>query len=375
MAQTSVRARCVLPPSGSSCSALIRPVDIAIENGLIVAINELSASSDCDVPWLVAPGFIDLQINGIDADDLWRIALTNDVAGWRRLESALIDQGVTAWCPTFISAPKDHYAPLASFLDSISSVAGDDSSAQGPAMLGIHLEGPFLGSALGAHAPAHISSPDWNWLQDLAPHIALITMGAESALAEETCRMARRQGIVVALGHTAPSHEAFLALRTAGATMITHLFNAMSGLHHRHPGLAAWALADDDLFCSLIADGVHVASSLISIAFRSRPDHIVLVTDRVAHHLSHLHVDSGAVRLADGTLAGSIITMAEAIRTCVTSARVALPHALMAATDHPARVLNVSDRGRIAVGARADLVALDDDYSIRSVWLSGQRVR
>jgi N-acetylglucosamine-6-phosphate deacetylase len=216
-------------------------------------------------------------------------------------------------------------------------------------------------------------------LPDIIAHVALMTLGAESEGAEELCRTLIRHGVVVSLGHTAPSYQQYTSLRQAGVTMVTHLYNGMSGLHHRQPGLAAWALTDDAVFCSLITDGVHVDPTMIRLAFRSQPNHVVLVTDRVAHlsqrHQDRLQVIDGAVRLSNGTLAGSLLTMSQALRVCVEAAGISITEALTAATTHPAQVLGLTSQGQIAVGASANLMALDDQYNVQAVWLEGERVR
>lgn len=381
MEVTSIKARCLVPPSSPHQTADIKPMALTIVNGRIASLDELSGETNCDVSHIIAPGFIDLQINGLDADDLWEIARHDDVSAWKRLENNLLDQGVTAWCPTFVSAPPADYNKLTSFLKTLhqwSSSASLDKHAQ-PLNLGLHLEGPYLGSAQGAHAAQAISEPEWTWLPDIISHVALMTLGAESEGAEELCRTLIRHGVVVSLGHTAPSRQQYTFLRQAGVTMVTHLYNGMSGLHHRQPGLAAWALTDDDVICSLIADGVHVDPTMIRLAFRSLPNRVVLVTDRVAHfskrHQHQLHVADGAVRLTNGTLAGSLLTMSQALRVCVETAGISLVEALTAATTLPAHVLGLTSQGQIAVGARADLIALDDQFNVQAVWLEGERVR
>lgn len=381
MELTSIRARCLVPASSPLQPADIKALALTIVDGRIASIDELPQDSTCDVPHIIAPGFVDLQINGLDADDLWEIARHDDLTAWQRLENKLLDQGVTGWCPTFISAPSSDYIKLTGFLETLdqrSSSTSFEKHVQ-PRILGLHLEGPYLGSVRGAHAAQAISEPEWTWLPEIISRVALMTLGAESEGSEELCRTLNRHGVVVSLGHTAPSHQQYTALRQAGVTMVTHLFNGMSGLQHRQPGLAAWALTDDGVFCSLIADGVHVDPTMIRLAFRSQPNRVVLVTDRVAHlsprHQDRLHVADGAVRLSNGTLAGSLLTMSQAIRVCVELAGISPGEALSAATTHPAQVLGLTSQGQIAVGARADLIALDDHYNVQAVWLEGQRVR
>ena len=167
---------------------------------------------------------------------------------------------------------------------------------------------------------------------------------------------------------------------SAGATLVTHLFNAMSGVHHREPGLATWALTNDNVFASLIADGVHVSADVIELSFSAKPNKMVLVTDAVAWRAgaagkTRISLRDGAPRLENGTLAGSAVTMPEAIKVCVEQAHVALPQALQAASSNPAKVMGLADRGVLQVGYLADIVGLTNDLSVGAVWVSGQRVR
>jgi N-acetylglucosamine-6-phosphate deacetylase len=166
--------------------------------------------------------------------------------------------------------------------------------------------------------------------------------------------MLAARGVTVALGHSKASYDDARRGADAGATLVTHLFNGMGTLHHRAPGLPGAALDDPRLTPSLIADFVHVHPAAISIALASRPD-AVLVTDRVG---GDLHIDAGAARLPDGTLAGSCVTMLESISNLV-RAGIPLGQAVRTGTANPARVLGLTDRGRIAPGCRADLVWLD----------------
>lgn len=371
---TTLRSRAVLPDStGRGC---VHSVQLALDQGLIVAIDPLSDEADLDLPGIVVPGFIDLQFNGLNDADLWSIVDDGDLDRWSEIEESLLDQGVTTWCPTFISAPRQRYEKLSAFLDRLDR---RPTSTPRPSMPGIHLEGPFLGSAIGAHHPAAISSPDLAWLAalhtSLAGRLALMTMGAESDLAASASRYLHDHGTRVSLGHTVPTREQYETMRRSGATMVTHLFNGMGGIDHRESGLATWALGDDDLWCGLIADGVHVDSSWIGMAFRIKPDHLLLVTDRVADHRPGMVGDGRAVRRSDGTLAGSLLTMSAALRICTEQAGVPLTTAVFAATTNPVRAMAWSDRGLLAVGRRADLVALDDRLNVTAVWMDGRRVR
>jgi N-acetylglucosamine-6-phosphate deacetylase len=208
----------------------------------------------------------------------------------------------------------------------------------------------------------------------------LITLGPEQAAAPEAIGRLRARGVVVSLGHTTASADECDRAAAAGATMVTHLFNAMTGLHHREPGVATWALQEQRVACGLIADGIHVHPRMLRLAATLLgPSRTVLVTDAVAWQARTvgpvaLQVVDGAPRLPDGTLAGSTLTMDRAVRTMV-AAGVPLADVLTAASTTPAGVIGLVDRGEIAPGRRADLVALDDDLHVRAVWVAGSPLR
>lgn len=341
---------------------------VVVDNGVVTGIE----------PWvgevpdrIIAPGFVDLQVNGIDAIDV----ASADGADWDVLDRSLLAQGVTTWCPTLVTAALDGYAaPLRRI-----AAAMRRPPAGRPTIAGVHLEGPFLGTSAGAHRRELIVPIDGEWMAALPAHVALMTLGAEQPGVPEAIRALTARGIVVSIGHSSPSCRQFDDAVSAGATMVTHLFNAMSGLHHREPGLAAWSITNDSVSASLIADGVHVHPRMIQLAFRALgPQRCILVTDAVAWRAGTvgpvgLSLRDGAPRLADGTLAGSALTMDGAVRTCV-AAGVALEDALLAASTNPARRLGLHDRGTIAVGRRADLVVLGADLHVDEMWVGGVAV-
>ena len=338
---------------------------VHISNGVITDIRPGGGGQQR----VLAPGFVDLQVNGIDDIDV----ATADGADWQRLDSLLLAQGVTTWCPTLVTSPLPHYAtPLARIAEAMQR-----PPAGRPTIAGAHLEGPFLGGAAGAHRAELIVPIDLDWLAALPTHVAVVTLGAEQPLAVEATRMLSRTGRLVSIGHTTATEAAFDAAVAAGARLTTHLFNGMSGIHHRSPGVAAFALTNDAVSASLIADGVHVHPRVLRIAFAALgPQRAVLVTDAVGWRAGragpvHLEFRDGAPRLPDGTLAGSALTMDTAVRVCV-AAGVDLSVALRAASTNPARLLGLHDRGTIAVGQRADLVALTPDLQVEHVWVAGE---
>ena len=198
--------------------------------------------------------------------------------------------------------------------------------------------------------------------------VRIVTLAPEADPGLAATRALTDRGIVVAIGHTTASYDEARAAADAGARLVTHLFNGMGPLHHRAPGVAGAALDDRRLVPSFIADLVHVHPAALRIALSARPD-AVLVTDRVADsYATNVIAGADAVRLADGTLAGSLVTMEASVRNLV-AIGVPVGLAVRTATGNPARVLGLTDRGRVAAGCRADLVWLDPvDLSLQAQW-------
>jgi N-acetylglucosamine-6-phosphate deacetylase len=360
---TLAAARVVTP------DRVLGPAVVETDGGRIVAVNETSGPVPSRT---LAPGFVDLQVNGVDDVD---VAHAHDT-DFARLDELLLAQGVTTWVPTLVTAR------LEAFADPLARVAAAAArTGPRPAIAGAHLEGPFLGDVHGAHPSSLVRAIDLDWLAALPDVVAVVTLGPEQPLALDAVRLLDERDVLVALGHSAASFEEAGAAAAAGARLVTHCFNGMPALHHRSPGLVGAALSDDRLTVSLIADLVHVHPSAITVAFRAKgPARVALITDAVAWRAATvgeitLHYDGRAPRLADGTLAGSALTMDGAVRNVVRHAGVALADAVHAAATTPARLLRLDDRGCIRAGGRADIVALDDDLRVEGVWVAGERVR
>ena len=315
---------------------------------------------------VLVPGFVDLQVNGVGDADF----ATADPGVWRTALQRLAAAGVTTCCPTLVSAPLDAYgAPLAV----ASSFAGHGGTTVGAEVVGVHLEGPFLGGAPGAHPVDLLRPADVGWLASLLDAhpglVRIVTLAPEADPGGDAVRFLAGRGVVVALGHTSATYDRARAAADGGARLVTHLFNGMAPLHHRAPGLAGAALDDDRLTASVIADLVHVHPALLRTAIAAKRD-LLLVSDAVA--TPGLTVgDDGAARLADGTLAGATALLDRALRNVV-GLGVALERAVELVSTNPARLLGLADRGVLAPGARADVVALDRaTLSVRAVWLAG----
>lgn len=362
----TIRVAQVALPSG-----VLGPHQVVCEHGLITAITPISSDYD---EVLLTPGFIDIQVNGIGAIDVSDAQNSE----WSALDSALLEQGTTTWCPTLISAPPDSYPRKYLRISEAQHRIGEVR----PEIAGIHLEGPFLGDAIGAHDPRHVLKNHSAWFSQIPDNVRIVTVAPENPTAISAIADMRARHIVVAIGHTRATNALTVAAIDCGAQLVTHLFNGMSGIHHRHDGVALVALTDDRVVVSLIADLVHVQPRAIALTFRVKPSAVILITDSVAH-LSEtakrrgLVVRDGAPRLLDGTLAegtiaGSILSMNKAIKNVVQTCAVDPHLAIQAATATPARLLGLSDRGIIAVGCRADLVAMDPNFNVQQTWVGGQ---
>jgi N-acetylglucosamine-6-phosphate deacetylase len=332
------------------------PSWVSIANGRIVATGIGTAPADgVDLgDAFLAPGYVDLQVNGTGAVDFATAPVDEIVAA----VDALAAGGATGLLLTLCSAPLDAY-------DDMLARSRATRDARPNVVIGVHLEGPFLGGAPGAHPKGVLRKTDAAWLQRVTDDdlVKMVTLAPEADPGLSATRSLSERGVLVALGHSTVDYEGALAAADAGARAVTHLFNGMGPMHHRAPGLPVAALTEPRLVPSVIVDFVHVHRAVVQLALGARAD-AVLVTDAVRADATHL---------ADGTLAGSTLTMDEAVRN-VASLGFPPARAVRYATANPARLLGLSDRGRVAPGARADLVALDpNSLAVRSVWVGGER--
>lgn len=350
------------------------PGDVEITGGTVSAVGLPAAGRSR----IAAPGLLDLQVNGFAEVDV----MAADLDGIRRISAALTDHGVTAWLPTLITAPAEHTRRALGVL--AEAMAEGTPGAQ---VLGVHLEGPYLSpQRLGTHPAEHRRDPDLDEVEawrGLAP-IAAVTLAPELPGALELVEKLSADGVLVSLGHSDATNEQAHAGFDAGSRSATHLFNAMSPLRHRDPGLPGAALARPDVTVQLIVDGHHLADDVIRLVWSAARGRVVLVTDATEaaareegeYEIAGVPVEvrAGAVRNATGVLAGSALTLDAAVRNAV-ALGLDLAEVLTAVTATPARLIGRTDLGVLAPGSRADLVVLEDDLTVAATYVGGEQVR
>jgi N-acetylglucosamine-6-phosphate deacetylase len=332
----------------------------------------------------ILPGFVDLQVNGSHGIDVMN-ASPDEIA---TLSRHLAREGATAWMPTAVTSPIEKIAQVHESIANAYEDSRQAGSANSAAILGMHLEGPFISPLrLGAHPTLNLEPHGDAFERVLALRaLRLITLAPELAGGIEAIRRLASRDVVVSIGHTNATLDEANAGIAAGARMFTHLFNAMRPLNHRDPGVIAAALAPSPAFAAIIPDAVHVHPAILRLAVAARgKDGIILVTDKVALAQTsggeknvgraRAAIRDGAARLADGTLAGSIISMLDGVRVTIEKAGAGIGDAAVMAATNPAKLVGVNDRGRIDVGASADLIVLSPALELKSVHIGGREIK
>ena len=360
-------------------SALV--VDGGRIEGIIAADSPTTAERVPLAGGILAPGFVDLQVNG-GGGAQFNLAPTVETIA--TICSTFARFGTTACLPTLITDTRETTA---------TAIAAGIAAAQQevPGFLGLHLEGPHLSVARkGAHDPALIRPMDEADLVALIEARAklpnlLTTVAAETVTPNQITRL-REAGVVVSIGHSNASYATVQAAAEAGASMVTHLFNAQSQLGNRDPGVVGAALDLGSLWAGLIADGIHVDAASIGVALRAKrgPGRIFLVTDAMAPTGTDeetfeltgrtVYRKDGALRLADCTLAGADLTMVDAVAYAHRTLGLALEETLRMAARYPSQAIGEGARGVIENGVRADLVHLSDDLAVRRTIIAGLTV-
>jgi N-acetylglucosamine-6-phosphate deacetylase len=377
-----VAARRVIP--GLPGTGVLEPGYVSVQGGLIAEVGEGPPPGAPDLvldSGVLVPGLVDLQVNGYYGVDL----ADGDPEGWALVARRLPETGTTAFLPTFITAPVPTLATAVR-----SAAKTTEAVTAGARVLGVHLEGPFLSPArAGAHRRDWIVPPSPGAVAELLEAgqgvLRLMTLAPEADGALAAIGTLTEAGVLVSMGHSDATAAQVAAGADAGARMVTHLFNAQRGLHHREPGVAGQALTDQRLTSGLIVDLSHVSAAACAIAFAAAPGRICLVTDAAAcagmppgrYLLGGQPVDlppgGGAPVRPGGTLAGSALRMDRAVGNAV-GVGLGLPEAVAAASRIPADLIGRPDLGRLATGAAADLAWLGDDLRAEATWVGGAQV-
>ncbi|SDD21701.1 N-acetylglucosamine-6-phosphate deacetylase [Aquimonas voraii] len=373
--QQLVRAARVLSTQG-----WLEQAAVGIDGGRIAWLGPSARAPQAQTEWdlgeaMLAPGFIDLQVNGGGG-----VLLNDDssVSAMRRIAAAHRRFGTTGILPTLISdTPEATRAALAAAREAVTQRV--------PGVLGLHLEGPYLSpERRGVHRAENFrqiqAEERTALLAHGLPHL-LITLAPE-AVAPPLLRELRAAGIRLSAGHSAATFEQAEVAFAAGVDGVTHLFNAMNPISARAPGLLGAALLNTDVWAGLIVDGHHLHPASLQLALRMKPERCFLVSDAMSPLGTSMRefmldgrrvlVRDDRLETEDGTLAGACIDLCTAVRVCREQSGIALEEVLRMATTYPADFLGLPERGRIEVGAWADLVHLSPDLRAQATWLEGQ---
>jgi N-acetylglucosamine-6-phosphate deacetylase len=341
--------------------------DVELADGRVAAVGLNAANGK----GIAAPGFVDLQVNGFAGVDFF----SADAEDYRRAGAALLECGVTAYQPTFITSPEEKLS---------AALAEVPPNGSAPRILGAHLEGPFIApERLGTHPADSRRDPDRALLERLlaAGPVSHVTLAPELPGAHELIELLRARGVSVSCGHSnATASEAREAF-ARGAKTVTHIFNAMRPFAAREPGLAGAALVASDVAVQIILDGVHLADDTARLVWQAAGGRVALVSDAIAaagagdgnYTLAEIdfEVENGIARRSDSVLAGSTVPLIEAVRNLV-SLGAPLGAALAAASEVPARIVGRPELGTLKPGAAADVVVLDDALEIVRVVVDGE---
>jgi N-acetylglucosamine-6-phosphate deacetylase len=379
-----------------TASALFTPLErierplVLIEDGIITRLGSQAslAVPNCRVinygEAILAPGLVDIHIHGGAGHDV----MEGDPAVLPVIESLLAQHGVTSYLPTTVTAPLDLTVAalerLADAIEASSKQAGNGTRAR---PRGIHIEGPFLSHARrGVHPPENLVAPSLDVFERLwqasRGQIKLMTIAPELDCALEVIAEAVKRGVTVSLGHSNAQIDAAHAGFTAGARHATHTFNAMRPLNHRDPGLLGLVLTDPRISADIIADGIHVDPVVVELFMRMKgPENAVLITDATAATgMPEGHYRMGAFEfevrngkcLANGTLAGSLLTLDVAVQNVMKFAKLDLQDALRTATLNPAKVAGMAQNaGILAAGAPADIVVMNSEQKVLKTIVRG----
>lgn len=365
---------------------------IAMKDGRITAIGDCEHLVEspgqeiitCSAADICIPGFVDGHIHGAAGADV----MDATPEALDTMVRTLPHEGTTSFLATTMT---QDVTAIEATLDNAGSYISEQTAAGGAEVLGIHLEGPFISAKKPGAQPIEAILPPsvsmfQNW-QTLAQNgIKLVTLAPEEDEGLELIRYLVTHGVIAAVGHSDASYDQVVAAIDEGATRITHLYNGMRGLHHRDPGVAGAALLRDELLTEVIADGIHSRPEMVDFAYRMKGQHgLTMITDAMRAKClqpgtydlggQDVKVEHGEARLANGSLAGSILEMNHAVRNMCNFTGCDIADVVNMASVNTARQLGVYDRkGSLAVGKDADVVVMDSEYQIKATYCRGDKV-
>lgn len=317
------------------------------------------------------PGLIDLQVNGTHGMDVMA-ASVDDLTDIGRY---LAREGVTTYLPTAITAALETFARIDRVVGQWRKV--NENACDIASIAGLHLEGPFISpQRLGVH-PRLMIEPAGESLERLLAleQLRLLTIAPELPGAIEAIRRANQRGVAVSIGHTDAMLAQAQTAVEAGARMFTHVFNAMRPLHHRDPGVVTAALTPSPAFAAVIADGVHVHPQVLALVYRARgAGGMILTSDKVGANPGEgvrFNSATNGKRAGDGRLTGGLVPLLDGVKLMVAQVGASVGEAALMAATNPARLLAMRERGRVEVGCRADLLVLDDQMNLKTVFIAG----
>ena len=353
--------------------------DIAIENDKIVAIGnglEIDEVIECD--GLVLPGFVDRHIHGAGGSD----GMDGTSQDLKTIADSIVKEGTTTFLATTMTQSQEN------IVKALNAVR-DYKRVSGAKIVGVHLEGPFIATKFkGAQPEEYILAPSVEVMKKFVEasgnKIKVVSLAPEQNGASELIAYLKDNNIVASIGHTQAGFKDVARAVEVGASSVTHTYNAQTPLHHREAGVVGSAMLIDELYTEIICDLIHVCKEAIMLVVKNKPDDkVILITDSMrAKHLpdgeselggQKVIVKNGEARLVDGTLAGSVLKMNEALKNIVTKVGVPLEKAIDFATANPAKSLGIFDSvGSIAVGKKADFVVLDENYKVLKTIIDGK---
>jgi len=322
----------------------------------------------------LSAGFIDIHIHGSSGADV----MDGTPKALETISNSLLQTGTTSFLATTMTMSSDDIH------NALSNIQQNIDSVKGAKILGVHLEGPFINpTKYGAQNPKYIQKPNFELIEKYIDIVKLITLAPEVKGAKEFIEFLQKEypHIILSIGHSNATYEQSLESFSWGVSHATHLFNAMNSLHHRKPGIVGAVLGDDNISCEIIADNIHIHPSFYNMVYRLKPEQLLLITDAMRAGCmkcgeyslggQKVIVKNSEARLVDGTLAGSVLRINEALKNFNNSCNIELPKLIQMVTEIPAKKLGVK-LGELTEDYPADMVIFDNEFNIIKVFVDGK---